>query len=118
MTDAPPPPAPDYSSQPSQPATAQPNPYASASPYAAAPQQKTNVLAIVSLVLAFFISIGAIICGHIALNQIKRTGENGRGLAIAGLVLGYLGLVGGLILSIVWISFFTLAASNGVTFAP
>ena len=79
---------------------------------------KTNTLAIVSLVLAFFVSLGAVICGHIALSQIKRTGENGRGLAIAGLVLGYLGLVGGLILSIVWISFFTLAASNGVTFAP
>ncbi len=113
MTDAPPPPAPDYSSQPSQPATAQPNPYASASPYAAAPQQKTNVLAIVSLVLAFFISIGAIICGHIALNQIKRTGENGRGLAIAGLVLGYLGLVVGLIWIVIIIAAFATAGYGG-----
>lgn len=113
MTDAPPPPAPDYSSQPSQPATAQPNPYASASPYAAAPQQKTNVLAIVSLVLAFFISIGAIICGHIALNQIKRTGENGRGLAIAGLVLGYLGLVVGLIWIVIIIATFATAGYGG-----
>ena len=90
-----------------------------AAPYAAAPTApKTNPHAIVSLVLAFFVSLGAVICGHIALGQIKKTGENGRGLAIAGLVLGYLGLVGGLIATIVWVSFFAIAASNGVTFAP
>jgi peptidyl-prolyl cis-trans isomerase B (cyclophilin B) len=91
-----------------------------AAPYAAAPAgPRTNTLAIVSLVLAFFVSLGAVICGHIALSQIKRTGENGRGLAIAGLILGYLGLVGGLIVAIVWVSFFTIAASTGgITFAP
>ncbi len=117
MTDAPPPPAPDY---PHQPAQAAPNPYAaptatpygSANPYAPAPQQKTNTLAIVSLVLAFVVSLGAVICGHIALNQIKKTGEQGRGLAIAGLVLGYIGLVGGLI----WIiAVFSIFATYGVS---
>lgn len=49
----------------------------------------TNTLAILALVLAFVISPGGIICGHIALNQIKRTGEGGRGLALAGLIIGY-----------------------------
>jgi uncharacterized protein YacL len=68
-----------------------------------------NVLAIVSLVSAFFISLVAIITGHIALSQIKRTGEQGRGLAIAGLVLGYIGLIGGVIIAIV---IFALIASN------
>ncbi|OYX48580.1 MAG: hypothetical protein B7Y93_09725 [Micrococcales bacterium 32-70-13] len=63
--------------------------------------------------LAFFISLGAVITGHIALNQIKQTGEGGRGLAIAGLVLGYLGLVVGIIGTIIWVSFFALAASSG-----
>jgi len=53
---------------------------------AAAP---TNVLAIVALVSAFFIPIAGVVCGHIALGQIKRTGENGRGLALAGLIIGY-----------------------------
>lgn len=117
MTDAPPPPAPDY---PHQPAQAAPNPYAapaatpygSANPYAPAPQQKTNTLAIVSLVLAFVVSLGAVICGHIALSQIKKTGEQGRGLAIAGLVLGYIGLVAGLIWIIAVIALF---ATAGVT---
>jgi peptidyl-prolyl cis-trans isomerase B (cyclophilin B) len=30
-----------------------------------------------------------IVFGHVALSQIRRTGEQGRGLAIAGLVIGY-----------------------------
>ncbi len=90
-----------------------------ATPYAAAATgPKTNTLAIISLVLAFFISLGAVICGHIALGQIKKTGENGRGLAIAGLVLGYLGLVAGFIGFIAWLLFFAAIASNGGSFAP
>ena len=49
----------------------------------------TNTLAIIALVLGFVVPLGGIICGHIALGQIKRTGEGGRGLALAGLILGY-----------------------------
>ena len=49
----------------------------------------TNTLAILALVFSFVIAPGGIICGHIALNQIKRTGEGGRGLALAGLIIGY-----------------------------
>lgn len=114
MTDAPPPPAPDYSSQPSQPAAAQPNPYASSNPYTAPPQGKTNVLAIVSLVLSIlWISIPGVVCGHIALNQIKKTGENGRGLAIAGLVVGYVGILGGLLLVLFWVGLIATAGLSG-----
>jgi hypothetical protein len=53
---------------------------------------RTNALAIASLVAAFFLPIGAIVLGHLALGQIRRTGEQGRGLAIAGLVLGYVAM--------------------------
>jgi hypothetical protein len=70
---------------------------------------KYNVLAIVSFVSAFFISLVAIITGHIALSQIKRTGEQGRALAIWGLVLGYLGLLAGIIALVLVIA---LAAAN------
>ncbi|HWH97065.1 MAG TPA: DUF4190 domain-containing protein [Pseudolysinimonas sp.] len=49
----------------------------------------TNTLAIIALILAFLVPLGGIICGHIALGQIKRTGESGQGLAKAGLILGY-----------------------------
>lgn len=63
------------------------------------PASSTNVLAIVSLISSFVVSIAAVITGHIALSQIRRTGENGRGLAIAGLVIGYAGIAFGLIVT-------------------
>ncbi|WP_425308323.1 DUF4190 domain-containing protein [Ammonicoccus fulvus] len=60
-------------------------------------EQRTNTLAIIALVGSFFISLVGIICGHLALNQIKQTGEKGRGLALAGLIIGYIGLVVGIL---------------------
>ena len=67
-------------------------PYAQ-QPYAVGP--KTNTLAIVSLVLSIIgISIGGVIAGHIALKQIKERGEAGHGLALAGLIIGYVGCLG------------------------
>jgi uncharacterized protein YacL len=86
---------------------------ASSPSYGAPASQKTNVLAIVSLVSSFFISIVGIITGHIALSQIKKTGEQGRGLAIAGLIIGYIGLVVGIILAIVWFAILGAAISSG-----
>jgi hypothetical protein len=69
-------------------------------PYAPAPvYQTTNGLAVASLIAGFFWlgwvgSILAVIFGHLALGQINRSGgrEGGSGLAIAGLVLGYMGV--------------------------
>jgi hypothetical protein len=57
----------------------------------------TNGLAIASLTLGllwvFFIgSILAVILGHIALSQTRRSGQDGQGLALAGLITGYLSL--------------------------
>jgi hypothetical protein len=60
-------------------------------------QRPTNGLAVVALVcgLAQFVIvltfIPAIVCGHVARAQIRRTGEAGGGLALAGLILGYVG---------------------------
>jgi Domain of unknown function (DUF4190)/Domain of unknown function (DUF1707) len=56
----------------------------------------TNGLAITAFVVGLLWmwwlgSVLAIVFGHVALKQIGRTGQSGRGLAIAGLVLGYLG---------------------------
>ena len=111
-SDVPPPPpappaqpAPSYGSAPAY--------DAGAPAYGAPASQKTNVLAIVSLVSSFFISIVGIITGHIALSQIKKTGEQGRGLAIAGLIIGYIGLVVGIILAIVWFAILGAAISSG-----
>ena len=68
---------------------------------------KTNTLALVSLisgVLGWFMapviaSIVAVVTGHMARKQIRQSGgrEDGDGLAIGGLVLGYTSLVLGII---------------------
>ena len=59
---------------------------------------KTNTLSIVALILSVVgVSIGAVIVGHIALGQIKRTGEAGHGLALAGTIIGYVGCAGWII---------------------
>lgn len=77
-----------------------PGPYGPGAPYgyAMVPQTSTNGMAIASMVLGivwiYWIgSILAIVFGHVSLSQIKRNPyQTGRGMAIAGLVLGYIGL--------------------------
>src|SRR5665647_1627883 len=55
-----------------------------------------NAFAMASLVLGLTGgSIIAVVFGHIARSQIRRTKETGGGLAIAGLVLGYVAVAGG-----------------------
>lgn len=64
---------------------------------------RTNGLAITALVLGLIGgTILPIIFGHIALSQIRRSGENGRGMAIAGLILGYIGLAVAIAL-VIWV---------------
>lgn len=65
--------------------------------YTPAPAAKTNTLAIVGLILAFVVSLGGLIVSLIALNQIKQTGEGGRGLALAGVIISAIGLVIGVL---------------------
>jgi Domain of unknown function (DUF4190) len=93
-------PAPTYSA-PAYGASSSPPPYGQAATgYGQPYSSKTNTLAIVSLVtsiagiviLPFLGSLAGVICGHISLSQIKRTGEQGRGMALAGLIVGYVGL--------------------------
>jgi hypothetical protein len=64
----------------------------------------TNGLAVASLAcgLAQFAfgplpTIPAIVLGHVARHQIKRTGEQGAGMALAGLLLGWAAVVLGII---------------------
>lgn len=63
----------------------------------------TNSMSIVALITGLTVAPLGIIFGHIALSQINRTGQEGRGFAIAGLVLGYLGLASWIALVIFWI---------------
>lgn len=50
-------------------------------------------------ILPVFGSIVAIILGIIALHRIRATGENGHGMALAGIVLGIIGLLLGIFLA-------------------
>jgi len=43
-------------------------------------------------------AIPAIVFGHLARHQIKRTGEQGAGLAITGLILGWAAVILGILL--------------------
>ncbi|WP_020525397.1 DUF4190 domain-containing protein [Catelliglobosispora koreensis] len=59
------------------------------------PERRTNAFAVVSLVLGLVGGVGlSAIFGYIALGQIKRSGEKGKKLAIAGIVLSVAWVVG------------------------
>ena len=80
------------------------------------PAARTNGLAMASLAcgLAQFIfgpvtAIPAIVFGHVARHEIKRTGEQGAGLALAGLILGWATVI----LAIVLISLTIAAGIHG-----
>ena len=74
-------------------------PYVYGPPVAYAPAPQTNGLAVASLIAGivwmwWLGSVAAVVFGHVALGQIARSGgrQTGRGMAIAGLVLGYVGI--------------------------
>lgn len=103
--------------QPQQPYGAAPQPYGAApQPYGAAPQPygyapaaaPTNTMAIIALIGGLLMPIVGIICGHISLGQIKRTGESGKGMAMAGLILGYAFTAIGLLVFFAYILFFVI----------
>ena len=56
-------------------------------------QQKTNTLAILALVFAFIFAPAGLILGIVAKNQIKKTGENGKGLATAAIIISIIPIV-------------------------
>jgi hypothetical protein len=73
---------------------------------------KTNGLAVASLVLGLLTLCGlgsllAVIFGHVSLSQIRNSGgsQSGRGMAVAGLTLGYIVL--GFMLLILVTTFYT-----------
>lgn len=54
---------------------------------------KTNTVAIVGFILSFFLGIVGTIVSIVALCQIKKTKEKGKGFAIAGIIIGLIPLV-------------------------
>jgi hypothetical protein len=85
--------------------------------YGAAPYGRpTNSLAILSLVLAFVFAPAGLITGIIARRQIKRTHEDGDGLALAGIIVGGIATAFFVLMIVVWIIAAVALANDG--FAP
>ncbi|TDW28631.1 DUF4190 domain-containing protein [Cryobacterium psychrophilum] len=82
-----------------------------AQPFPQAP--KTNTLAVVSLALSFFIGVIAIVTGFLALAQIRARGEAGRGLALAGIIIGSVATVFTALVVVLMVVF---AATMGTVF--
>src|SRR3954453_17787277 len=79
-------------------------------PYGYPRPRPTNGMAIASLICAFVFAPLGIVFGHISLSQIKKSGEEGRGLAIAGLVISYLVTVLSVLVVVAGIVFFSWMA--------
>ena len=93
-----------------------------AEPAVVSPVARTNGLAIASLAcglgqfLVGPLAIPAIVFGHMARKQIKRTGEQGSGMALAGLVLGWFAVVVGIL--IVTVTLIAAASMRATMPAP
>jgi hypothetical protein len=73
----------------------------------------TNTMAILALVLAFVFAPAGLILGIVARKQIRQTGEDGDGLALAGIIVG--GIVTALFvfMIVLWIIAFSALSSTG-----
>jgi hypothetical protein len=107
----PPPVQPAPPAQPTYPAYGQP----AAAGYGAPP---TNTMAIVAMVLSLAgiltgitALVGAIL-GHVALGQIKRTGEGGRPFALTAIIAGWIIFGLGLLIVIAYAIFFAVMIST------
>lgn len=91
--------------------------------YAGPMAAPTNTLAIISLVLSicsflfcpFLLAIAGVICGHIARGQIRRMGQGGSGIAMAGIIIGYVNIG----ISVLFIfGFIVIAILSSITSTP
>ncbi|WP_439663341.1 DUF4190 domain-containing protein [Lentzea sp. HUAS TT2] len=104
----------------------QPGPYGQQQPYGYGypppmppkPQQNailSLVLSCVGFVTCGITAIVGVIFGHIAMGKIKRGEEEGHGMAMAGLIVGYF-VIGGWLLYFAFIIIAIIAAANGNTY--
>ena len=102
---------------------APPQPYAQLATYS---EPRYNPWAIVSISFAVSTAIGtcgfgglvAVITGHIARHQIKRTGESGASLALAGLIAGYVAMGLFALFVVAYILFFVFAFAFAAAHPP
>ncbi|RGE24282.1 DUF4190 domain-containing protein [Leucobacter sp. wl10] len=61
-----------------------------------------GIIGILGWLFTSLFAIAAVIMGHISLSQIRARGDSGRGMAITGLVLGYIAIGFSLLAVIFW----------------
>jgi hypothetical protein len=82
--------------------------------------RRTNGLAVASLACGigqiffwFLAAIPAVVLGHMARRQIRQTGEDGAGMALAGLILGWIGIVLSVAFVVGAVALVAVATSHG-----
>jgi hypothetical protein len=108
-------------------------PAAGAAPYMQVQPQPTNSMALTSMILGLlglfvawiFTAIPAVICGHIARKQIRTSGglQTGDGMALTGLITGYLVIVLTILMVIGFVVFLFVvmdatSSSSGPVYSP
>ncbi|KZX19643.1 DUF4190 domain-containing protein [Rathayibacter tanaceti] len=89
-----------------EPSEAAPPPTAPAAPGSAPHRPPLAPLAVAALVCGLLgLAPAAIVLGHVGFVQAGRSGQRGRGLAVAGFVLGYLVIVLAVVAWLVWSAF-------------
>jgi len=74
------------------------------------------VISMISSIVGWFsfgvLCILGVILGHISLKQLKTSGEGGRGMALTGLIVGYIGIAGWIIGLIVFVVFLGIVGAS------
>jgi hypothetical protein len=121
-----PPPAPGYPPPPGYPG--QPGyPYPPTPPgypgygypgYGYPPQSRTSTLAVVALVLSCLgfmtcvTGIAGLVLGYVARGQIKKSGEQGDGLALAAIIVGWATVAIMIVAGVAYVAFFAFAITH------
>ena len=74
---------------------------------------QTLPLLLSGLTTTLTLGVTAIILGFIGLSQVKKTGERGRGLALWAIVLGFVSIIIGIIVSIIVVT--AIAANPNIS---
>jgi Domain of unknown function (DUF4190) len=80
-----------------------PGPYQVPGGYPPPVKRRTNTMAILALVCAFLFAPAGIVLGVLARREIRRTGEEGWGLATAGVAISIAYIVIAAVLLVIWI---------------
>jgi Domain of unknown function (DUF4190) len=110
---APPQYAPPGYPQPGYPQAGYPPPGYGAPGYPPVYVRPTNTMAILALVMAFVFAPAGLILGIVARKQIRETGEDGDGLALAGIIVGGIVTAIFVLFIVFWIIAFAAITNDG-----